>query len=62
MTRIALNQKLDGPKSKRLGIMAGESRYGNFIYVRRDGDVWRSTWHRSFWELDPTNPKIRKTV
>ena len=52
MTRQALSQKLDGPKSKRCGIVVGESRDGKRIYVRRDGDMSRTEWHRDFWETD----------
>lgn len=57
MSHAAIVQRLDGPKSKRLGIMVGESLNGKFIYVRRDGEISRSQWKREFWESDPSYPK-----
>lgn len=57
MTQLALREKLDGPKSKRCGVVVGESRDGKNIYVRRDGDKSRLRYHRSFWECDVSYPK-----
>lgn len=50
MTKVAIARKLDGPKSKRCGVLVGESRDGKRIYVRRDGDITKSVWAREFWK------------
>lgn len=57
MTHVAILRRLDGPKSKRCGVMVGESRDGKMIYVRRDGELSRMRFAREFWETDVSYPK-----
>lgn len=57
MTREALLNKLDGPQSKRHGVLVGLSRDGNRVWVRRDGDISRTVWSIQFWESDPSYPQ-----